>query len=127
MHNNELAHHGVKGMKWGVRRKSVMDRIATRRSTRLGISKEEYEQKMQVVTSKDLRNKHVRQMARGAMAGVAYKALGGYATGTGHKYAGKVLNAIGTARIAYGMISGISERRYVKAREYVDRTLGVNK
>lgn len=126
MHDNELTHFGVKGMRWGVRRKKVMDRIATRRSEQLGISKEEYESRMRNTTSKDLKQRHTRQMAKGAMAGVAYKVLGSYATGTGHKYIGKALNSLGSARIAYGVISGISERRYVRSQEYVDRVLGAN-
>ena len=65
-----LAHHGVKGMKWGVRKQRYEARRKAKYMKKYGISSKQYDSVREKSLQRHLKGTKVRNVVRGVKAGV---------------------------------------------------------
>lgn len=95
MSDNNLQHHGVLGMKWGIRRYQPYPKGEGKKGTFLGKKKKHTRKKEKINPTKGMSDAELRRRINRLQMEKQYKQLTAKEKSTGVKIAGSVLSKIG--------------------------------
>lgn len=102
-----LQHHGVKGMKWGVRRSQAeLDRAAGRTPSKGRLGSSSRKRKSSAPPASSMDDNQLRQRINRLQMEKQYNELTASKTGAGRKFAKKALGTAGTAIVVSQLTKG---------------------